>query len=40
VRVIEVIVYGLLIYVFNSYVNSIVKGRITGEVINPRSAVI
>jgi hypothetical protein len=36
----EVTVYGLPIYIFDSHVNGAVRGHITGEVINPRNAVI
>jgi hypothetical protein len=36
----EVAIYGLLVYVFNSHVNGIVKERITGEVIDSRSKIV
>ena len=39
-RVVEITVYGLPIYVFDSHVDSAVRGHITGEVINPRSMII
>ena len=39
-RIIEIVIYKLFIYVFNSYINSIIKGYIIGEVINPRSVII
>ena len=39
-RVVEITVYRLLIYVFNSHIDNTIRGHITGKVINPRSAVI
>jgi hypothetical protein len=33
-------VYGLPVYVFNGHVNGIVRGRITGEVVDPQSTFI
>jgi hypothetical protein len=35
VRVVDVAVYRLPIYVFDGYVDSVVRGRIIGQVIDP-----
>ena len=39
-RIIEIIVYRLPIYIFNSYIDNTIREYITRKVINPRSKVI